>query len=293
MDSYQTYRKILANRHDMTEWLIHFTRKKEGLEPKEALRKILIEGTLIPGFSERNGRKTIYGPYPAVCFSEQPLSFFKSTLEFRKNPDKMAGYGLLIHKQSIFKAGGLPVIYGIYPNTNLELKMGNPGYAENFRLINPEILPINQQYRYVAFNPRPVNELINYNFIDWTHEREWRWKASSSANDLGEDPANFQYFRDKYQTDRPYIHHVCAFVETANDVAWLQTEIEKDIKGLRSIDNYSPIPGLIRTKIISLENTNDYLRFEDIPEENKPWLVSDEKVRELDEGWQEYRVFKE
>lgn len=39
------------------------------------------------------------------------------------------------------------------------------------------VFPICEQYRFVAYNPTSTN------WIDWSHEREWRWKAQDDDKD--------------------------------------------------------------------------------------------------------------
>src|SRR5436190_18328136 len=106
----EIYRAILASRCDMTEWLIHSTRQVGDLHPGTALARILCEGVLRPGFALRGspGRATIYGPQPAVCFSEQPLDAFASCVRARNDMAAMAAYGILLHKHDVYVAGGLP-----------------------------------------------------------------------------------------------------------------------------------------------------------------------------------------
>lgn len=39
------------------------------------------------------------------------------------------------------------------------------------RILSPDVLPLIEQFRYVAYDPNRATPL------DWTHEREWRWVA--------------------------------------------------------------------------------------------------------------------
>ena len=138
------YRDILRRRRDMTEWLIHFTRDRNGASAREVVRSILIEGALRPDFATRGTppKNTIYGPSPAVCFSEQPLSAFLQYLAARADPSAMAGYGILIHKHDVYAAGGLPVIYGL--GVAEELQPGHPLYDPTRRLLDPSRISLAQ-----------------------------------------------------------------------------------------------------------------------------------------------------
>jgi hypothetical protein len=216
-----TYSEILKRRQDMTEWLIHFTRDRAGVSAREILRIILIEGILRPGFAERVVRgtsreKTIYGPYPAVCFSEQPLDAFLQYLSARANSSAMAGYGILIHKHDVYAAGGLPVIYGL--SRVQELPSDDPLYDPRRRLLDPNLISMDEQYRYVAFAPNRDRYPL-----DWSHEREWRWPSSASqfGNGLFRLGATFVGKNGSFEG------RVNAFVRYDSDVAWLQGEIQR------------------------------------------------------------------
>lgn len=166
------YDRILRSRSDMTNWLIHFTREDSdaGIKARRRLLSILEQGLLRPGWSERNGRRTVYGQYPAVCFTEQPLSAFLAYLSARTSDSMISGYGVVVHKQDMYAEGGRPVFY----DSCNELQSNDPGFVAGVRMVDG--LPPEKQYRYVAFNP-------NANTLDWTHEREWRWAQ-------GHEPSN-------------------------------------------------------------------------------------------------------
>lgn len=122
------------------------------------LQSILRCGYLKPSFGPRwrwtvrgQETKTIQGPHPAVCFTDQPLSAFIQscrTLSSRYSP-----YGIALEKRNLFIYGGRPVIYG---DTNL------------LALLNDE-----DKYLWVRYNPVPDSQFGEYP-VDWTHEREWR-----------------------------------------------------------------------------------------------------------------------
>ncbi len=175
------YNEILKNRYDMTEWLIHFTRNTEWGDAKTNLISIVNSGIIIPNWAIRNGVPTIYGAYPAVCFTEQPLWAFHHYVLSRNDASKVSGYGVLIHKNDLFASGGLPVIYGA--NNISCFNEGEEGFVAGKRIMRPESIPYYEQYRFVNYNPnRDVSP------IDWTFEREWRWSASNDAVQLGGYP---------------------------------------------------------------------------------------------------------
>lgn len=177
-------------RHDQTNWLIHFVRDRDidqdypvtteeefeslvggELEPDASAFGVLLnilKVGLKPYFSFRGGKTTIYGGYPAICATEMPIYSFAQYVKDRRNTKKVSAYGVAILKNEFFQAGGRPVIYGLSESSvNFEHNY------YNYRVIDQSVISINEQYRYVAYNPSGDR------WIDWSHEREWRWKETS------------------------------------------------------------------------------------------------------------------
>ncbi len=166
------YEEILRARMDMTQWLIHFTRGRDSVSPRNTLLSIARDGAIRPSWSERSSRRTIYGPRPCVCFTEQPLSGFAEYARLRRD-GLVSGYGVLVHKSDVFADGGRPVIYG---GEASEISKGESAFVAGQRTLS--VLPASEQYRYVAFNPNAPGGPI-----DWTHEREWRWPQGARTPD--------------------------------------------------------------------------------------------------------------
>lgn len=182
-------------RHDHTKWLIHFVRDRipeqdfPGETEEEAdhfaggeieydadafyvLKTIIRLGGLIPGYSFRKGRTTIYGGHPAICATEMPIYSFASYAKEKGNSGKVSAYGIAFLKEEFYAAGGRPAIYG--------LSVDRVSYEKNTdycRVIDRNVLPLEEQYRYVAYNPSASK------WIDWSHEREWRWKVLNEERD--------------------------------------------------------------------------------------------------------------
>jgi hypothetical protein len=145
-----------------------------GLEadatPDAVLCKILHDGHIRAGWSFRGGRATIYGPRPAVCFTEMPLHALLNYAARRRDAKNVTVYGVCLPKHEVFAAGARPVIYGL-TGKHKEITR---------RATWPRILAAecgiaeHEQYRYVAMNLRARVP------VDWSHEREWRW---CDAND--------------------------------------------------------------------------------------------------------------
>lgn len=181
-------------RHDHTEWLIHFVRDRVPeqdfpVAEDEAnlyaggelefdasafcvLKTIIRLGGLIPGHSFRSGRTTIYGGKPAVCATEMPIYSFSEYVRQRGETGAVAAYGIAFLKSEFYSAGGRPVIYGL-SNEKVQYKIN----TSTSRIFDNLVLPLQEQYRYVAYNP------AGKNWLDWSHEREWRWIAQNDEND--------------------------------------------------------------------------------------------------------------
>lgn len=183
-------------RYDHTDWLIHFVRDRvpeqdfPGESEEEAgsfqggevdadagafevLQAIVRLGGITPGYSFRKGMTTIYGGKPAICVTEMPLYSFAEYAKSRKAADKVSAYGIAILKSEFYEAGGRPVIYGL-SNDSPKYKVNTP-YR---RIYEDSVLPECEQYRYVAYNPTKIGR-----WIDWSHEREWRWIVQDAEAD--------------------------------------------------------------------------------------------------------------
>lgn len=160
------WQRIRAKRSDVTDWVVHWTRWRNADGAHETafqvLQRILRCGYLKPTFGPRSratiagDSNTIKGPYPAVCFTDQPLSAFVqscSALSSRYFP-----YGVAFEKRHLFKYGGRPVAYG----------------DREFL----DFLEADWKFLWVRYDPIPDPAFGNYP-IDWTHEREWRARVVS------------------------------------------------------------------------------------------------------------------
>ena len=152
--------QIKANRQDITDWVIHWTHRqyngRKMQSPWGILKDVLKCGYLKPSKAPRPvntlGRAnydTIRGDFPAVCFSEQPLSAFLAS--FFANGRRYPRCGIAFEKRHLFQYGGRPVIYG-----------------------DKDMLDrLHKEDKYLWFNYDPLRQPP----IDFTHEREWRTKV--------------------------------------------------------------------------------------------------------------------
>jgi hypothetical protein len=174
-------------RYDLSDRLIHFFRSinpsdddtpvlpedwgfasmenvEAPLSPFFLMRNAVRLGRLWATWSVRRGQRTIYGPDPAVCFTEMPIAaFVEAGLARATRGEAMSPYGLVFPKTAMFILGARPVIYGLSCRVSTSID------GTGARMIASTQLPPCEQYRYVTYNPAASMP------IDWTHEREWRW----------------------------------------------------------------------------------------------------------------------
>ncbi|MBA5689395.1 DUF2971 domain-containing protein [Rugamonas apoptosis] len=157
-----TWKNRIAERSDLSTCVVHLTRvennknvKDEKLSLAILLIKILndrkiIASTTTSGF--------IVGKTPAVCFQDAPLTGIAQNILYeqkykKQNPDSKVRYngaGVMFPKPYAFEKGARPVVYE--PTTAAK-----------------KILPESEYWRIVNLELGKTD-----NFIDWTHEREWR-----------------------------------------------------------------------------------------------------------------------
>lgn len=137
----------------------------------DLLRKIIHDGCLCSGWSFRDDQPTVYGPYSAVCFTEMPLY---ALIEYAKKRGKKTGYvgnhGIAFMRKELFDAGARQVIYGLSTEYKEAEDVTDAYYNHGLRCLSEKCgIGLEEQYRYVSTN------LGKGKWVDWTHEREWRW----------------------------------------------------------------------------------------------------------------------
>lgn len=201
------YQRIKEMRTDISEFVLHCTKEhyrpvrgsKECVSPFEALKLMLEDGFLKATHAwvqvKGSGTKpTIRGPYPAVCFTDQPVRFFLQSIKASKEMtrDRYTEFGVAVKKVDLYRYGGRPVIYsderilGEQLNADeltarqlhLALLVYKNGLPEEFQHLWAHYNPLRREKR----RPRPV---------DFTHEREWRARPDAERNkdiELTEEP---------------------------------------------------------------------------------------------------------
>ncbi len=178
----------------------------EDAEAFDVLLKILHDGFLHAGWSYRNYVPTIYGPRAAVCFTEMPLHAF---LEYAEDRGKKCGliskYAIALKRKELFNAGARPVIYGL-SSPHMESDGFETGiYQGRCLSIKDTGIGLQEQYRYVA------TSMSLDKYIDWTHEREWRWPL---PNDRLHIPG-LPLFLDKFYGQ--FLSEILVFVESHDE----------------------------------------------------------------------------
>lgn len=144
------------------------------------LRAALRNGRLWATWSYRNRARTIYGPNPAICFTDMPIAaFVESSRERHARGEAMAEVALVFPKLQMKGLDARPAIYGLSkdPTAWPSGRGGGP------RIFPADVLPLHEQYRYVT-DAYP---------IDWSHEREWRWPCRAEYPDSDYDSVSDWY----------------------------------------------------------------------------------------------------
>jgi hypothetical protein len=181
--------KILWFREDISPFLVHLT-KETGVDNNAKTNLESILNTKELRYNNNNVSDARFGHdyesltpniekdyFSAVCFTETPLNEIHSMLDIRGRNTNLQPYGLVFLKKKLQEKGVSPVIYINNFNTN---KLGLVTALCHLITTNPvaakQILP------YISvFGKKflPVKDTDQYEGIDFTWEREWRY---SSAN---------------------------------------------------------------------------------------------------------------
>jgi len=139
-------------RPDLTPYIVHLTKRNDGLSAFKNLVNILETGTL-----NGSGRKGyVKGPNRAVCFMDIPFSALKYVINDKNSKGPKVRYepcGIFLTKKWAYENGLRPVLY-LSDDEIIDLR-----------------IPKNETWRVVKFEKR------NQGWISWVHEREWRGKG--------------------------------------------------------------------------------------------------------------------
>lgn len=239
------YDKIRAARSDFTDDLVHMTSSLQRLD------EIVFMGYLKPffGYRERRGDDgewtqypTVKGPYPAVCFSEMPLSQVKALDGLRLKTPRYSAYGISFEKKQLAKvAAAQPVIYSDASLIGDEVAVDHPDFQEGCEVYEGA-LSLELQHRYVRLD---LTREGAAGPVDWTHEREWR---ARSADETKYGFAGVPLYLGRW-TAAP-TPNFRFFVATRGDSDYLK----KRITMLRDVELRREQKGYRRAYLAALEN---------------------------------------
>lgn len=155
MHNLDEWLKRRTQRTDISGSLVHLTKPSDKLNVWDILMQVLESECLIGSTTESG---FICGSTPAVCLQDIPLYsaaqnvYYEQNLRKQTNSSKIRylGVGVVFKKPDVFLKGGRPVIY------------------EKIKVAK-SILPRDEWWRIVNLDLSNSSQ-----FIDWTHEREWR-----------------------------------------------------------------------------------------------------------------------
>lgn len=158
-------------RFDLSNYLIHFFRDVDLLGrngiifPEHMGWQNLNEGTFLPAsfmlraalrngrlwatWSMRNCVRTVYGPNPAICFTEMPIAAFLQAGQARwQIGQAMSPFALVFPKNALYQLGALPVISGLSSKSCFSAHYDTAGN----RMFPESSLPSIEQFRYVTLD---------------------------------------------------------------------------------------------------------------------------------------------
>jgi len=190
-------KEILQFRTDISPFLVHLTRTRNGADAKNILMKILEERKLKQSGDEKisdarfgiddrkidsNEKKDLFS---AICFSETPLNEIHSLLDIKGRQVKLEPYGLVFLKDQLVKKNVSPVFYiNNEPNDKnkvLEALLSlRKYYSSEANCIIPLIAVFGQKVTAPNAN-KNQNGKINFSW-----EREWRYPHINGDLDFNE-----------------------------------------------------------------------------------------------------------
>lgn len=225
----------------------------------EVLINIIEEGGLRASHSFRNGKSTIYGGDPVVCFTEMPLINLIQYVKDRNDKYRFTEYGIAVLKKDVYEMKGRPVISGLSEDSKFKF--------ENFnkRIIHPSILPYNEQYRYV--------KLDLTNGTDWTHEREWRIRCDYNKKDFSIRDDRVLNVHNTWGIgifSEIFFSETIIILKTEEEAREIQQIVQKQLdsgysKGGKEFSN--EVKYLIIDKAVNYLDNNSLTRIEDLPKD--------------------------
>ena len=270
MQEWEWIRKL---RTDLTDYVIHFTKRRMFpqaewasagtlmFKPIEVLLQILDDGFIQPTFApmsnrqSRDLRPTIYGPYPAVCLTEQTLA---SVVKCSATKSRYSGFGIAYHKVVIHELGGRPVIYGTEDILGTKIKPGEEGFEEGKRIYRGA-LALRDQHLFARYEPGLPGS--GEYPLDFMWEREWRINPPK-----GMLPVAF----DHYFLSQKGIYTGAIIVETDADAEIVRAKLQEiQAAGKTWINSLGRLISLEEAKRKLSEGDENYGRIETWPDQDE------------------------
>jgi len=237
---------VRDQRADLTDYVVHLTRRRPQATPFQVLMEILRSGSIRPTFAPYNSspsggrpRPAVKGPYPVVCLTEQPISVMVKTLQ--SCAGRYSGYGIAYYKPTLYGVGGRPVLYGSLEEIGRKLRDGESGWEEDKEVYTGG-LPADLQYLFVRYDPVGIGP-SGYK-VDFTWEREWRVRFPNLFLKQGSLPVGL---RNGWSQEQGAIL-VAKESEVAEVRSFVEQERNRDLEWPRYIG-----------KIVSLEKAKERL----------------------------------
>lgn len=200
------WEKRIAGRSDLSSQVIHLTRSSEidgkKLGPVDILVRVLKEERISGSTTDKG---FICGDIPATCFQDVPIYALSQNIHAEEQYRQVVaganvryvGVGLMFPKPYVYARGGRPVVYEDTEKAK-------------------SILPEDEWWRIVRFDLTDEN-----NFVDWTHEREWRV------------PGGFEFDLNQATVLLPNKFGYDRFLELCGEIG--EVDILKEVRGIVSL----------------------------------------------------------
>jgi len=194
-------------RSDFSRFLVHLTRKTNGIEADENLISILRQRKLearnyhclfAPKLKKRDLTQVLRNAFKTVCFTETPLDqIHKMTSESYPRRIKLRPYGLVFSRKTLIEKGVNPAIYVNGEGTTLKKYLLSE-FDRHFEDV--------QALRTLKQKEDYYKEIVHYYSLinimqekhDFTWEREWRHNGDFQFEYIdivaivAQEPSNFE-----------------------------------------------------------------------------------------------------
>jgi len=219
--------EILQFRTDISPFLVHLTRKQNGMSANEVLRKIIHEMKL-----KQSGKKisdACFGIndrqlessegqnlFSAICFSETPLNEIHSLLDIKGRNVELESYGLVFLKKQLAEKNVSPVLYinnetGDKDNVFQVLGSLAKEHLQEAKYILPLIAVFGQKV--TAANATKQNGKV-----DFSWEREWRYPHIHGDFDFNKEDVFIGLCPDNEITEFESIFSPIKFVDPRRNI---------------------------------------------------------------------------